>query len=406
MTKDIERHDLDLTLVLVPLLLILIGLICLYSASTALNQPVFKTPFGKQLIWFITGIFGFIIVFLIPIRVYSQGTTVFYGVSIVLLLLVLFIGSGSAKRWIDLGFFRFQPSEIAKISTVLILSKYLSDRNVSKLTLGRLLTIMLFIGIPFVLITREPDVGTGMVFLGIFTGVVFWAGIDFKTIGLLFALTAALISGFTWWSLFALLIIIIITMVVMKQKWWKITGLTMGCFCLGLLGPRLWSQLELYQQKRLLIFLGMRSDPHGSAYQVIQSKVAIGSGGLFGKGFLQGSQTQLRFLPEQHNDFIFSVLGEEFGFVGVMITLGLFFYLFHRMLKIAQSARNQYESYIVVGCASIFIFQVLVNIGMTVGLVPVTGLPLPFLSYGGSSLGVSMVMTGLIANIAAKRYRY
>jgi rod shape determining protein RodA len=150
----------------------------------------------------------------------------------------------------------------------------------------------------------------------------------------------------------------------------------------------------------------MKSDPHGSAYQVIQSKVAIGSGGFLGKGFLRGSQTQLRFLPEQHNDFIFSVLGEEFGFVGVIVVLALFFYLLHRLLKIAGTARNRFAGYVVIGCVFLLAFQIIVNIGMTVGLVPVTGLPLPFLSYGGSSLVMSMGMMGLLANVSANRYRY
>ena len=406
MTKDVGKIDLDVSLLVVPLLLVIIGSVCLYSASTALNQPTFQTPFGRQLVWMVVGIFAGILFFVFPVRIFNQGAFVFYGMAIVLLVLVLYINKGSAHRWIDLGFFQFQPSEVAKFSTVLVLSRTLSDWKESKLSMKQVLMILFLTGIPFALIAKEPDIGTAMVFLGLFIGVVFWAGIDVRIVGLSFIMTVALIAGFSWWSLFIFLSIVIVMMVVMKKKWWAISGMTIVCFFLGLSGPRIWAHLAPYQQKRILIFLGMKSDPHGSAYQVIQSKVAIGSGGLFGKGFLHGSQTQLRFLPEQHNDFIFSVLGEEFGFVGVLIVLGLFFYLFHQMIQIAKTSRNRFSGFVVIGCTSMFVFQVLVNIGMTIGLAPVTGLPLPFLSYGGSALIMSMGMMGLLANISVKRYRY
>ncbi len=404
--KDVGKIDLDVSLIIVPMLLVIIGCICLYSASAALNQPILLAPFGRQLIWMAAGIFAGILFFILPVRIFNQGAYIFYGLTIVMLVLVLFINTGSARRWIDLGFFQFQPSEVAKFSVVLALSRTLSDWKESKLSLKQVLVILLLTGIPFLLIAREPDIGTAMVFIGLFVGMVFWAGIDFRIVGLSFILTAALIAGFSWWSLFIFLAIVIVIMVIMKKKWWAVSSTVFACFFIGLSGPGIWAHLAPYQQKRILIFLGMKSDPHGSAYQVIQSKVAIGSGGLFGKGFLHGSQTQLRFLPEQHNDFIFSVLGEEFGFVGVLIIIGLFFYLFHQMVQIAKTSRNRFAGFVVIGCTSMFAFQVLVNIGMTIGLAPVTGLPLPFLSYGGSALIMSMGIMGLLANISVKRYRY
>jgi rod shape determining protein RodA len=406
MIKDAGKVDLDMSFLIVPILLVVIGCVCLYSASTALKQPIFQTPFGRQLIWMAAGIFAGVLFFIIPVRIFNQGAFAFYGLSIGLLILVFFMHTGIARRWIDLGFFQFQPSEAAKFSTVLMLSKTLSDWKESKLSLKQVLIVLFLTGVPFVLIAKEPDIGTAMVFAGLFIGMVFWAGIDGRIVGLSLVMIAALVAGLSWWSLSLFLSIVIVIMVVMKKKWWAVSGTAVSCFLLGLLGPRIWAQLATYQQKRILIFLGMKSDPHGSAYQVIQSKVAIGSGGLFGKGFLHGSQTQLRFLPEQHNDFIFSVLGEEFGFIGVLIVLGLFFYLFHQMIQIAKTSRNRFAGFVVIGCTSMFAFQVLVNIGMTIGLAPVTGLPLPFLSYGGSFLIISMGIMGLLANISAKRYRY
>jgi len=175
---------------------------------------------------------------------------------------------------------------------------------------------------------------------------------------------------------------------------------------LGLFAPILWLKLEDYQRQRILSFLGLISDPHGNGYQIIQSKVAIGSGGFWGKGFIQGSQTQLRFLPEQHTDFIFSVLGEEFGFIGCFFVLALLFWIIRQGLITAEKARTRFESSVAIGCVTVIAYQCIVNIGMTLGFFPITGLPLPFLSYGGTSLWMVLVLIGLLSNISARRYDY
>ena len=190
------------------------------------------------------------------------------------------------------------------------------------------------------------------------------------------------------------------------KKWWKVLLYSTFCSVVGFYSGFFWSKLAEYQKERILIFLGLKQDPHGSAYQVIQSKVAIGSGGIFGKGFLHGSQSQLRFLPEQHTDFIVSVLGEEFGFLGITVVFLLYFILIISMLRIARSSSDSFNSLAGAGISAVIFFQVMINTGMAAGVVPVTGMVLPFLSYGGSSLIVMFILMGLASNISMKRFTY
>ncbi len=347
--------------------LVIVGLICLYSATSGNSQPILKTDFGKQIIWSLIGLLVFMFFLFIPLKVFSRSSYILYGISLILLVVVFFGGSSGVHRWIVIGPFQFQPSELSKVATLLALARYFSQQRENVIG-WKEFSIATCLGIiPLLLVLKEPDLGTALVFFVLLAVMVIWAGIKWK---------------------------------------WVVLGISGLCFGLGFFAPAVWAKLEPYQQQRILIFLGMKSDPHGAAYQLIQSKVAIGSGGILGKGFLHGSQTQLRFLPEQHTDFIFSVLGEEFGFIGITIVLSLFLFLFFRMLFLAKTARDRFASFVVVGGVSILSFQCVVNVGMTVGLFPVAGLPLPFLSYGGSSFLMSMSLVGLAANVSGRRYEY
>ncbi|MCJ7812174.1 rod shape-determining protein RodA [bacterium] len=386
--------------------LIVIGFLCLYSVIAGREMTPLHTNFGKQLIWFFLGFVIFLFILFSPFQLFFRSAYFLYAVSVVLLLIVLFYSSGRVHRWISLGNFQFQPSEFSKVATMLALARYLSLQKEGCLKWRQLWIPLSLVIIPVLLILKQPDVGTASVFFAILITMVIWAGMTLKTTLLILIPCLALVCGFHVSIFIGFFIVLFFGCLITKISWWKTVTICGLCFFLGLFSPVVWSTFESYQQQRILIFLGIKANPRGAAYQVIQSRIAIGSGGVLGKGFMHGSQTQLRFLPEQHTDFIFSVLGEEFGFIGVMTVLVVFLFLFSRLIHTAKTARNPFGGLVAVGCVSILAFQFFVNVGMTVGLVPVTGLPLPFLSYGGSSLVMTLVLMGLVMNVSAQRYLY
>jgi len=342
----------------------------------------------------------------IPTRFFYRGAYLWYGLSIVLLAAVLVRSGRGVNRWIDLGVIQFQPSELAKVASILLMAKILSEDRVDRFNWKRGLLAGATVIPPMLLIAREPDITTALVFIPMALIMLLWAGMPFKWLVWIICPALGFFAGFVP-VLLAVLILVLISVMVLKRMRWVMIGLLVGsCLAVGLLAPSIWSQMEPYQQQRIMIFLGMRSDPHGAAYQVIQSKVAIGSGGIIGKGFLQGSQTQLRFLPEQHTDFIFSVLGEEFGFIGAALVMILIVTLLTRMVYIARTTHDRFAGFAILGGTSVIAVQALINIAMTVGLAPVTGLPLPFMSYGGSSMIASSLMVALAANGAVNRFDY
>ncbi|NIV12678.1 MAG: FtsW/RodA/SpoVE family cell cycle protein, partial [Aliifodinibius sp.] len=260
--------------------------------------------------------------------------------------------------------------------------------------------------LPFALILRQPDLGTALVFAVITLPLFYWAGLAPRNLLLILVPVCVMIASFNYYTFFAVMILLAVYLVLIKPS--VLTGLFHFVLNIGvgLITPILWNHLEDYQRERIKIFLNPEADPLGGGYQIIQSKVAIGSGGLIGKGFLQGSQTQLRFLPEQHTDFIYAVIGEEFGFMGVIIGLILFALFLFRAVHIANISKSRFNSLVAIGTATIICFHMFVNIGMTVGLFPVTGLPLPFISYGGSALLSNLIMVGLLLNFYRHRYKY
>ncbi len=408
MRIDYKLSDkFDFGIFIPALLLIVIGLTAIYSST--FNHPTMSGNFNRQLVFSIAAIIIFFITYSLPTNSFKTITTPTYLFSLLLLVVVLVMGRkvSGARSWLDLGPFGFQPSEFAKIGTVLAMSAYLSRKN-TEIESFKDIIISLGIGfIPVMLILLEPDMGTAIVFLGTILILIFWKGIS------LFGLFIVLSPGFVaiaaifgfYYFLASLILVLIVLMLFRKDIFFSgsIFALNLAA---GFFTDYLYNALSPHQQKRIQSFIDPNTDPLGAGYNTIQAKVAIGSGGLLGKGYLQGNQTQLQYIPEQWTDFIYCVIGEEFGFIGSMIVLILFLYLFLRILKIASTTKDEFLSLTIIGILSVYIIHYLINIGMVVGILPVIGIPLPFVSYGGSSLLANMFMLGIIANIYRTRKNY
>lgn len=404
---DIKISGADYGLILVVLLLIVIGLIAIYSASNQVESPALKANFTRQVIWFSISLIFMVVAIIIPTRAYWASAYWLYFITIVLLLLTLILNRGSSiARWINIGPLRFQPAEFAKISVLIVVARYLSHE---KRDLNNFKDILISFGIillPFLLIAKQPDLGTALVFLAIILPVLFWAGLPSFFLFIFTTPFIVMVSSFNYYTYFLAMILIAVALLFFKRGLFISLLIMVLNIIVGIVTPILWGHLHEYQKHRVLTFLGIEMDPQGLSYQVIQSKVAIGSGGFLGKGLLKGTQTQLRFLPEQHTDFVFSVIGEEIGFIGSLIVLILFLILLLRAIYIASKVRNKFSGLLVIGATAILGFHIIVNIGMTVGMLPVTGLPLPFLSYGGSFLIVAMTFIGIIINASIRRFKY
>jgi rod shape determining protein RodA len=396
----------DWPLVLTALALSIFGMLMVYSAGQT-EMPSYVTRLWKQqLIWFFISLVGAWAISRASIRMLEWLAWPLYAFSILLLVLTLVIGTGagtaaSTKSWIAIGGVRLgQPAELAKLTVVLMLARVLASQRDAPKTLLELWKPALVVGVPWLLIMAQPDLGTGIVFIGILFGMLFWFGIPWPLLILVASPAVSLILAFSttvWGAWFLLLVALVI---------WYRPFLAEGVFlvvsnvAMGVLAPLLWERLQPYQQKRLLVFLDPTMDPRQSGYHVLQSKVAIGSGGFFGKGYLSGTQKQLGFLPEQHTDFIFAVLGEELGFLGVTIAIALFMILFLRVVRVAERANDSFSSLVAFGLLASWFMHVLVNIGMTLSLMPITGIPLPFFSYGGSFMLASWMAIGILVRIA------
>lgn len=398
---------IDLGLIVPAFCLFVIGLLAIYSST--LNHPTAHGNFQKQLILGSLAVVIFFITYSLPVATFKMATLPSYFVSIFFLLVVLVVGRriSGAKSWIDLGPMGFQPSEFAKIATILTMSLFLSKNTINMdkfVDIAKALAIGMF---PVLLILAEPDMGSSFVYFGIMLVLLFWRGIS------LFALFIVLSPGIVALaSLFGVIYFLIsVALVIAALFYFKKDLITSGSLLTLNLGAGFFTDfvykaLSPHQQKRILSFIDPYSDPLGSGYNAIQAKVAIGSGGIFGKGFLQGNQTQLQFIPEQWTDFIYCVIGEEFGFLGSIVVLVLYFYMLSRILKIASSTTDQFLSLVCIGIFTVYLVHILVNVGMVLGIMPVIGIPLPFVSYGGTSLILNMFMLGIVANIGRTRKNY
>ncbi len=361
MRKKTHLGEFDKALFITPILICLIGIFSVYSASFKSQQPLDQTLAVKQLLWM--GV-GMLLVFLIVRWDYlrlQDFAWPLYFVSVAFLVLVFFTPARlGAHRWIRLAGFNFQPSELAKLATLLVLARFFSTHRVEYATKRDLCAPFIIIGVPFVLILKEPDLGTALLLVPSFLAMLYLWGFPVKRLFML-----------------------------------------MGA---GLLAsPVLFHFLKDYQKSRLMVFVNPNADPLGAGYTIIQSKIAIGSGGFWGKGFLGGTQNMLNFLPERHTDFIFGVVGEEGGFLAGLAVLGLFAFIVRKGFDICGQTPDRFGSQLACGVTTLLGIQAVINLGMTMGLLPVVGVPLPLVSYGGTSVIITMAFIGILLNIKMHR---
>lgn len=359
---------IDWSLIIIIFCLNFIGLINLYSATHGPNSKEVETLFVNQIVWLFAGWSIFFAVTMVDYAIVSRMAYAVYIFNLIAIIYVTLFGKVAlgAQRWIDFGFFRYQPSETMKLALIILLSKILANRNTLQGGMGfRDLALPLFILlVPFGLIVEQPDLGTAMMLGAIGGSIILFTRVKKRII---------------------------------------IGALVLGVF--GLWGA--WNYgLRDYQKNRILTFLAPTNDPRGTGYNSIQSRIAVGSGQFFGKGFRKGTQSQLEFLPERHTDFIYSVLSEEHGFVGSLLTMGLFCSLFYFIIRIALNARDKFGALICIGVLCYVFWHMFINIGMVIGLLPIVGVPLPLLSYGGSSMLTTMAGLGLVSSVAFRRYLF
>ncbi len=356
---DFEKdRGIDWLLIVFLFAIMAIGAINLYSASLIAHSPFYI----KQIVWYVAGCILMLITLNIDYRLFTSHATWLYWGTNALLLLVLFIGrsAGGSQRWLNLGLFNLQPSEFAKVVMVIAFAKHIYDNDKEIYGLKDLIKPAFLAAIPCALIIKQPDLGTAIMILIVLATMLFAARIKWTTLVGIFVSVSAML-------------------------------------------PLIWNHLKPYQKRRIITFLDPEKDPFGSGYHVIQSKVAIGSGGIWGKGFMKGTQAHLNFLPEVHTDFAFSLWGEEWGFIGAITLLALYILVVYRGIVIAIDTNDRQGKFLAIGITAMFFWQAIVNMNMVMGLMPVVGVPLPLFSYGGSSVIVTLIGLGLLLSVGRKR---
>jgi rod shape determining protein RodA len=401
----LQRH-FDLQTGISSLLLALIGLIAVYSATYDARA---SEIFFKQLAWASAGTVVVIVLTLFPFRLLQSISVPAWLFSLLLLVIVLLLGktvSGSTS-WFNLGSFRIQPSEFAKITTVLALASYLSRTDVSLRTPRDLFLAGGIVLAPVALIMMQPDFGTAIIYGGMAFAVMYWGGASQFSLIAVVAPAAAAVGALFGTTAFLIVVAVMGVLIYLTKEHRLVAAVLFSLMVLvGISVQFIYDGLRPYQQRRIDTFLDPGADPLGAGYNILQSKVAIGSGGVFGKGYLRGSQTQLNFIPEQWTDFIFCVPGEEFGFIGAATVLLLFAVFLMRGVTLASKVKSRYASFVAIGLTATIGTHVFINIGMALGLFPVIGVPLPFLSYGGSSLLSNAAMVGILMNLYTNRKEY
>ena len=399
-SKAIKSSPFSILLIVFSIMFI--GLISLYSVAESKTSG-HSNAFIRQLFLLGPAIFLLVLFIAIPKKIIHEYVYVFYGAIILFVILPYFSPQvADTHRWIDIGLpFSLQPSEIAKLVIVLTLARYLSDRNIQLDHFAAMLLPFLIAFIPAIIVLNQPDLGTAIVMMSPVIPMLYWVGarpfhLFLVVAPILSIITAFDVSVFTFWS-------IVMAVIIFLSKPRLRNGITLffSNIFLGLIFPLFWNGfLRPYHRNRILTAINPELDPLGSGYQVIQSKTALGSGGFFGKGWGAGTQTQLKFLPVQESDFIVSVIGEELGFVTILIMAVLFLYLILRILNLAFHSTDRFSGLVLIGISTIFLSHIFVNCSMASGMIPVKGLPLPFVSYGGSFLLSSFIMIGIVINFS------
>jgi rod shape determining protein RodA len=357
-------QNFDWLLLALVLAIVAMGIVNLYSAGYNRTPEGATAVYIKQMYWLGVGLTVMLFSLLYDYRHYEKLAYPLYIVSILLLIAVMVAGkmvSGS-RRWLALGPFTFQPSELAKLAIILVLARYFHTRpHLASLTFKDLLAPLALVLVPVLIIIKQPDLGSGLLVLAVAGAIILFAGVHWRT-------------------------------------------LMIGVLAVVVAAPAAWPFLKDYQRQRILTFLDPEKDPLGAGYHIIQSKIAVGSGQFWGKGFLHGTQSQLYFLPEQHTDFVFSVFAEEWGFLGSAVLILLYAGLILWGLQIARTCKDRFGQFLGVGVTALLFWQIFINLCMVTGLMPVVGIPLPLLSYGGSSLITTMLALGILLNIRMRRF--
>lgn len=406
MLKAEHIKSIDWIFIFSIVFLICIGLAAIYSATRE-SEGVLAELAPKQLNIAIVSLFVFTFMMVISVRVTYAFAYIFYGIGVLVVIAVLVLNRGpEPARWIHIGGLNFQPSEVAKITTIFALARFLSDSKKVISKLSTTIRALLIAGIPAFFVMIEPDLGSASVFGFTALPMIFFSGINIVHIFVLVMPALVIGASLNIFILIPVIIIFILVMMKLSLKPAIIVLLTVVNIGLGITGPLAWKSLHPYQQRRIMTFLNPEADPRGAGYQIIQSKIAVGSGGFAGKGYLKGTQSHLHFLPAGHTDFIFSVYCEEFGFLGAGMALLAFYLIVLRGTYFAQKCRNSFSALVLVGGAAHFGSHALVNIGMAIGLLPVTGIPLPFMSYGGTALILNMIIAGAMAGMSMRWKEY
>lgn len=413
MIRLLDRWAMDVQLVLAIIGLTIFGILMIYSAGQV-NVPniVTEGAWIRQLRWFALAMVTFSILSRVPLGWIEWAAVPSYVVSVLLLAATLVIGEGRGtaqgiKSWINLGFFSFQPAEVAKLATVLALAHLLAQRKAGLNSLQELIAPGLLVAVPLALVLRQPDLGTAMAFVGILFAMLYWAATPVWLLLLVASPVVGLIlaSNTVVWSTYIVVVIGFLVLMRYRLSLLESVAVVIANFASATIAGPLWNSLADYQQNRILVYLDPQVDPRGAGYQVIQSKLAIGSGAFEGTGFTLGPQKRFDFLPEQHTDFIFAVVGEEFGFIGTTLAVLAFAFVLSRLVTMASDLGESqaFAGLVLLGIFGAWLVHIFVNIGMTIGVVPITGIPLPFLSYGGTFLLMSWVAVAIAVRVAHER---
>lgn len=406
--------NIDWPIVIIYVLMLIFGWINIYAANidgTRLDLLSMNNEPSKQLFWIGTSVVWFLLILILDGKFYTTFSYPIYAIMILLLVGVLFVGKeiGGAKSWYDLGSFSLQPSEFAKIGVLLVISKYLSQLNINLVSLNTQIKALSLITLPIALIMLQPDAGSAIVFASLFL-VLFREGISSTYLVIIGVAIALFIITLKYELNIAMIVVTVgcaLFGFLLKKSRLSIKpailALLLSLSYIQSVGYVYSNILQSHHQSRIDLILGKIHDIHGAGYNLHQSKIAIGSGGFFGKGFLDGTQTKFNFVPEQSTDFIFCTIGEEWGFIGSVLTLGLFIILLFRLIMLAERQRSTFSRVFGYGVATILFTHYFINIAMTVGLMPVIGIPLPFFSYGGSSLWAFSILLFIFIKLDAYR---
>ena len=402
LNKSFSYSELPFKIIWSAIFLCFIGLVILKSISQNHTGSLLSNPFTKQIIFLIPAFFLSILIIHIPRYSIHKYSYAFYFLGVLIVILPFFSQPHAGTyRWLNFGLpFSIQSSEFAKIFTTIALARYLSDNTLHMKKFTSVIIPIILVLIPTLIVLNQPDLGTSIVMMAPILPMLYWSGARPFYLFLILAPVFSMLTAFdtTVFSVWA--IILGITIIASRPILAVSLFLFFGNIFLGLLSPLMWNSLSTYQQNRILTFINPEKDPLGAAYQIIQSKTAIGSGGILGKGWGEGTQTHLKFLPVQESDFILSVLGEEMGFVFIFIVLSTVGYMITQIIKSSYESKDRFSSLALIGIATILLAHVFVNTAMTVGLIPVKGLPFPFISAGGSFLVTSFIMIGLVSKLS------